>query len=261
MIPTEARLPLPAAAARVRDDGWCLLDGADVRAWLVAKSAAYAADSGSLTALTADWDHLPPDRYLKDGGRYRYRRHASAIQTLGGDAGAGPLDRVAHRPHWQPTTYNALHGGIRRWFDPISDAAWRHPALQSMVAAFGRTFALAEGAANPHPRWYVEAHQFRIDASRETGKPTPEGAHRDGVDFVAIVLLARHEVAGGETAVFAADGRKLTQVTLAQPFTALLLDDRRVVHETTPIVGTAPLAFRDTLVVTYRRDGFMDPQD
>jgi hypothetical protein len=242
----------------VRDDGWCLLDGADVRASLQAEAARHDAATGSLTALASDWDRLPPDLYLKDGGKYRFRRHASAIQALDG---GGALQRVAHRPHWQPTTYNALHGGIRRWFEPIADGTWQHPALQALIGAFGRLFAAGERAGSAPARWFVEVHQFRIDASRETGKPTPEGAHRDGVDFVAIVLIARHEVAGGETAVFDAHGRKLAQVTLAQPFTALLLDDRRVVHETTPIVGTAPRAYRDTLVVTYRRDGFMDPQD
>jgi len=31
-------------------------------------------------------------------------------------------------------------------------------------------------------------------------------------------------------------------------------------HETTPIVGTAPVAHRDTLVLTYRAGGFMDPE-
>ena len=68
-------------------------------------------------------------------------------------------------------------------------------------------------------------------------------------------------MAGGETAVYENGGRKLAQATLSEPFTALLLDDRRVVHETTPIVGTAARADRDTLVLTYRRDGFMEPQD
>lgn len=241
------------AAARLRAEGWCLVDAADLRRVLMGTAVSGGSSAASLAALAADWDELPPDRYLKDGGHYRYRRHASAIQYVDG----GELERVPHRPHWQPTTYNALHGGIRRWFAPIVDATWQHPALRTLVTVFGGIFARVE----PTARWYVETHQFRIDASREMGKPTPEGAHRDGVDFVAIVLLARHEIAGGETAVYDVGGRKLAQTTLAEPFTALLLDDRRVVHETTPIVGTAPRAYRDTLVVTYRREGFLDPED
>ncbi|MFX8160728.1 2OG-Fe dioxygenase family protein, partial [Acinetobacter baumannii] len=31
--------------------------------------------------------------------------------------------------------------------------------------------------------WFIEAHPFRIDTSDGIGRPTPEGAHRDGVDL------------------------------------------------------------------------------
>ena len=41
------------------------------------------------------------------------------------------------------------------------------------------------------PRWYVEAHPFRIDTSDGIGRPTPEGAHRDGVDYVVVILVDR----------------------------------------------------------------------
>ena len=30
---------------------------------------------------------------------------------------------------------------------------------------------------------------YRIDTAGGIGRPTPEGAHRDGVDFVAVVLV------------------------------------------------------------------------
>ena len=38
-------------------------------------------------------------------------------------------------------------------------------------------------------RWFIEAHQFRIDTADGIGRPTPEGAHRDGVDLVAVFLV------------------------------------------------------------------------
>ena len=46
---------------------------------------------------------------------------------------------------------------------------------------------------------------------------------------------------------------------ITQPWSALLLDDARVIHETTPIQPTGPVAVRDTLVLTYRRGGFQTP--
>ncbi len=35
-----------------------------------------------LQALSADWADLPPDNYLRDGGRYRRRRHACFVAVV-----------------------------------------------------------------------------------------------------------------------------------------------------------------------------------
>lgn len=235
-------------SALLKKQGFALVDSLSLCSWL----------GNALTnidPLLATWDRLPPDLYLKDQGRYRFRRHASS-QVYPTE---NTTTLVPHRAHWQPTTYNALHGGIRRWFEPIELTAWQHSALQALILALGRVFS---GVAPPALGcWYVEAHQFRIDARHEVGKPTPEGAHRDGVDFVAVVLLERTGIAGGETAVRSAEGDLLLQATLDTPWTALLMDDQRVKHETTPIVGTASIAHRDTLVLTYRSGGFMSPEE
>ena len=223
----------------------------------IASPAAVAAlarfSLGALDALRASWDRLPPDRYLRDGGAYRHRRHASYIQSLADDA----LIIAPHRPHWQPTAYNALHGGIERWFEPVEAEVCASGAWQGLIAGLGRLFAAA--AARPVERWYVEAHQFRIDTAAGIGRPTPEGAHRDGVDFVAVVLVTRHEVRGGETRVFESDGPRGVRFTLTAPWTTLLIDDARVIHETTPIQPAATPGWRDTLVLTYRREGFLAP--
>jgi hypothetical protein len=106
--------------------------------------------------------------------------------------------------------------------------------------------------------WYVEAHPFRITTAGGIGRPTPEGAHRDGVDFVAVILVSRVGIKGGETRVFEAAGPHGLRFTLDQPFSALLLDDARVIHESTPIQPLDPPreGHRDTLVLTYRAGGF-----
>ena len=107
--------------------------------------------------------------------------------------------------------------------------------------------------------WYVEAHQFRIDTTDGIGRPTPEGAHRDGVDFVAVLLVGRHGIKGGETRVFEADGPQGIRFTLTEPWSALLLDDARVIHESTPIQPLEAHGHRDTLVLTFRAQGFRGP--
>ena len=106
--------------------------------------------------------------------------------------------------------------------------------------------------------WFSEVHQLRIDTSDGIGRPTPEGAHRDGVDWVAVLLIGRHEIKGGETRVFEVDTRNGQRFTLNQPWSLLVLNDRRVIHETTPIQPTSEKGWRDTLVMTLKADSFLD---
>ncbi|MBC7860461.1 MAG: 2OG-Fe dioxygenase family protein, partial [Burkholderiaceae bacterium] len=190
--------------------------------------------------------------YLKDGGRYRRRRHACFVQD--GDAGAPRA--VPHRAHWQPLEYNALHGGMHRLFEPVEAAVLAQPAWGKMLNALGRVCSAVKGERP----WYIEAHQFRIDTAGGIGRPTPEGAHRDGVDFVAVLLVARHNVKGGESRVFEAAGPHGVRFTLDEPWSLLLLDDAAVIHESTPIQPAGANGHRDTLVLTYRAAGFQDQQ-
>jgi len=223
----------------LRDRGYAVLQPEDVcRLAGVSRS--------ELDALTPFWDRLPPDSQLKDGGRYRRRRHSCFI--VEGDR----IEAVPHRAHWQPVEYNALHGGIERWFEPIEPAMLGLPAWQRLLLAL----AARADALRGRRAWYVEAHPFRIDTTDGIGRPTPEGAHRDGVDLVAVLLVARHGIKGGETRLFDADGPQGLRFTLQQPWTLLLLDDARVIHESTPILPLGPDAHRDTLVLTFRAGGF-----
>lgn len=203
------------------------------------------------SALARHWDDLPPDPHLRDGGSYRFRRHASLRL---GDDGRSIAERV-QRPHWQPLDYNALHGGFERWFAPVTDATLVEPGLQELLFALS-TLAM-QAAGRPVP--FVELHQFRIDTASGIGRPTPEGAHRDGVDYVAVVLVDRVAVRGGESRIFEADGPAGLRFTMTEPGTTILLDDHRVIHETTPLQPDGAYGHRDTLVITWRAKGFLDP--
>ncbi|GAA6120753.1 2OG-Fe dioxygenase family protein [Acidovorax sp. FG27] len=238
-------------APQLRDLGHVVLRPQGVMAWS-------GTTAGELQALAASWADLPPDEFLKDGGRYRRRRHASFVAEPAASRGDGgmQLRSVAHRAHWQPVEYNALHGGMERWFAPVADAVLQAPAWQRLLAALA-SLAQCALATAPEP-WFVEAHQFRIDTAGGIGRPTPEGAHRDGVDLVAVFLVAREGVKGGETRIFDAASPFGQRFTLTEPWSVLLLDDTRMIHETTPIQPVAEGGWRDTLVVTCRRGGFQD---
>ena len=230
--------------ARLADAGYALLPAA-------AACATLQLDLAGLDALRDSWERLPRDAYLRDGGNYRARRHSCLVQT----PPAGPLEPVPHRPHWQPTSYNALHGGLTRWFEPVEPAVMGAPAWRQLLRSVGELFAEVHAA----PRWFIEAHQFRIDTASGIGRPTPEGAHRDGVDFVAVILVGRRNVVGGETRVFDARGACGVRFTMQEPWSMLLMDDARVIHETTPIQSQGKDGVRDTLVLTYREGGFQAP--
>jgi len=201
-----------------------------------------------LMALVPSWGDLPADLYLKDGGRYRRRRHASYIVQ------DNAVQAVPHRAHWQPLEYNALHGGMQRWFEPVQEHTAAQPAWTQLLLALGRLCSQLKG----EQAWFVEAHQFRIDTTDGIGRPTPEGAHRDGVDLVAVFLVERDGIKGGETRVFEADGPNGQRFTLREPWSVLLLDDMRVIHESTPIQPEGEHGHRDTLVITLRHGGFQD---
>lgn len=228
-----------ALDAALQRQGYAVLDAA-----AVARLSAVA--PADLAALRPYWDDLPPDTFLKDGGRYRRRRHSCFV--LDGER----LTQVPHRPHWQPLEYNALHGGMQRLFEPMDAAMLARPAWAQLLRWLGRVADGLKGAQ----RWYVEAHPFRIDTTDGIGRPTPEGAHRDGVDLVAVFLVQRRGVKGGETRVFEAAGPNGQRFTLDEPWSLLLLDDARVIHESTPIQPLASPAYRDTLVITLRAGAF-----
>jgi hypothetical protein len=200
----------------------------------------------ALEALRPSWDRLAPDTYLRDGGRYRRRRHSCFVVR------GAAVEQAPHRAHWQPVEYNALHGGLERWFEPVEAEVVASPAWRGMLVATARLASALRGAQP----WYVEAHQFRIDTTDGIGRPTPEGAHRDGVDLVAVVLVGREGIKGGETRVFASDGPTGMRFTMLAPWSCLLLDDARVIHESTPIQPLETYGHRDTLVLTARAGGF-----
>ena len=236
-----------AIVGDLRIKGFCLVSPRQL-------SACFGVADEALQPLAVTWNNLPRDAYLKDGGKYRSRRHSSFVQTVA----PTQLTQVAHRAHWQPVDYNALHGGLERMFEPISATVCNANAWQALLSGMGQVFA----QVHAEPKWFIEAHQFRIDSAEGIGRPTPEGAHRDGVDFVAVILVNRQGVKGGETRVFDAHGTSGVRFTLTEPWSVLLLDDARVIHETTPIQPDAQngiAGVRDTLVITYRSDGFQDP--
>src|SRR5262245_6406254 len=233
-----------ALHAAIAHDGFAFVHGDAMRDLL--------APYGPLTdwtAFAASWNRLELDTYMADGGRYRRRRHAvySALAN-------GPIVRGKHQPHYQAIDYNPLNGGIARWFEPTEPAVGSGSSMTTILA-FCR--ALFESLAAATPAWHIETHQFRIETRRgEEGRPTPEGLHRDGVDYVLVLLVGRSNIASGVTSINRLDGEPLGHFTLTDSFDSALGDDTRVAHGVTPVEPIDPTlpAYRDVLVVTFRKE-------
>jgi len=195
------------------------------------------------------WNALDLDEHMADGGRYRRRRHA--VFAAGRE---GAIERQPHQPHYQTVDYNPLNGGVARWFAPVTPEVGGGRPLTTILE-FCR--GLFDRLATATERWRIEVHQFRIEAQPGgEGLPTPEGMHRDGVDFVLVLLVNRVNIASGTTSIHGPDGRELGRFTLTHPFDAALVDDARVAHGVTPVKAIDPAqpAYRDVLVVTFKRN-------
>jgi hypothetical protein len=229
-----------ALQSAVLRDGYAFVHGAAMRAMLAPFGALSDWDR-----FTQSWNDLEIDTYMADGGRYRRRRHAVYEATT-----PDGVRRSAHQAHYQALDYNPLNGGIARWFEPIAAEVGDGATLRAILA-FCQAFFGSMAAART---WRVEVHQFRIEARvGEAGLPTPEGLHRDGVDYVLVLLVQRCNIARGTTSIHGSGGQRLGAFTLTEPLDAALLDDSRVSHGVTavqPIDPAAP-AYRDVLVVTF----------
>lgn len=200
--------------------------------------------------FAASWNDLGVDRYMADGGRYR-RRRFSAFSVSTDDIALKP-----HQPHYQSRDYNPLNGGVERWFQPFKDTTAQHPLLHTVLRLSCRLFDELTPAILRPAEWHVECHQFRIEATVDAaGQPTPEGLHRDGVDWVLVMLIARSNIAEGITTIYDLHSDPLGSFTLAHAGDTALVDDSRVYHGVTavkPIDPSLP-AYRDVLVITFRR--------
>lgn len=216
-----------------------------------AQMVALMAEGGRADALASffgSWNRLETDAFMADGGRYRRRR----IANFAAEPGLPGHRRGPHRPHFQAVVHNTLNGGVDRWFAPMEDAVAASPP---MAALLGLGRSMAEALHGPHA-WFVEAHQFRIEAAAGApGFPTPEGVHHDGVDFVLIAMIARTNLAGGETVIEDDAGTRLAQFVLSDPLDTAVLDDPRVRHGVTPVAPADPAlpSCRDVLVLTWKR--------
>lgn len=228
---------------KIATDGFSFIAGRQVTEWLLTANPQALSD---WEIFDASWDDMPLDNYMADGGRYRRRRFA----TLSAEA-TGPVTLEPHQPHYQSREYNALNGGIARVYEPIPDSLIQGATMQGVLQLSRDLFS----RLRPQAHWHIEVHQFRIEASQqEHGHPAPEGIHRDGVDYVLVMMVKRVNISSGTTTLHDLDKVVLDSFTLTNSLDWAMVDDRRCMHGVTPVEQINPNlpAYRDVMVVTFR---------
>lgn len=201
--------------------------------------------------LQASWDELPLDEYMPEGGTYRRRRLAVYL------IGSNFVWQRFHQPHCQDGGHDRVSGAERR-FAPVADWISTSALMPELLRAARDLFAHDD----PETRWSVEIQQVRIEARPDApGLTTPEALHRDGVDWVFMMTVARSKVIGGETKVRTIGSTELKSLTLKAPMESVLLDDKRVLHTVSPVRPQARITIghQDVLVMAFSRTARWTP--
>lgn len=192
------------------------------------------------------WDLLHQDTYMADGGTYRQRRYSEFAYRRDDES----LSLLPHVAYSQSRDINYLNGGIDRHFEPFQFDIAMGKVLHTIFAWCVTVLSKISSTK----AWKIQAFQNRILARNDTaGQPTPEGVHRDGVDYVLTLLIARQSISGGASRVYEASTKQyVAEVTLTEAGEFLFANDRRLLHSVTPVTPTGSNAgYRDVLIAMF----------
>ncbi|WP_416426286.1 2OG-Fe dioxygenase family protein [Pseudomonas sp. App30] len=246
LVCADIELAAPAVQSisdDIKKQGWAYRDGDGL-------ARHFNLDAESWAEFAGYWDGLVLDEYMADRGTYRYRRYSEFDFRDGGS-----LHKLPHAPYEQARYINTLNGGVARHFLPLEQGMVEHPFFNALLSGMARIFDAAEGTTCD---WNIRLHPYRIVSNdEEQGKPTPEGRHRDGVDYIVMLLIRRVGITGGTTRVSTPLNKTLCEVTLANGLDMILGDDHQIMHEVSPInsLEIGRQGHRDALVIAFTRKG------
>jgi hypothetical protein len=188
---------------------------------------------------------------MGDKGTYRRRKY-SAISYNRDD---GTVRLAGQDGFLQSKEINRLNGGVVRRFAPIDPALLDTSVFRRVLAHFGACIAEATpDGESVAPIRRINIHQHRIVATeKELGNPTPEGIHRDGVEHIVMMLVARKGIAGGVSTLYDNAGSPILTHTLTGPGDYIFLDDRTCLHSVSPVhvVPPVPEGCRDMFFLEF----------
>ena len=179
---------------------------------------------------------LPADPYCPG----RFRRFSQLRMEWLGDAWRSTL--LEHRPHVQSRRHNNFVGGVLREFEPVL------ADLTGLIDFAARGLGLDTAEV-----WQVDLHQWRTACEPGQQRASvPEGIHRDGHVFAAVLVLRRKGVEGGVTQLFGEDHSQPLEEFVLESGQGILFDDQRLAHNTTAVHAAAEgRGERDIVVIDF----------
>lgn len=189
--------------------------------------------------FAATYSDLPNDPYCPGRSR-RFSQFRIAFNS-----GAWSAQLLPHRGHLQSSKYNSFVGDVVR---DLPALVLEGAPFQGLIDHVARLIPIDRELI-----WQVDAHQWRTRC--ETGEQqqsVPEGVHRDGHHFGAVMVLRRDNVEGARTYLYTgAEQTPLADMTLMAG-QGIAFDDRKLWHNTTAMVPTgSEAALRDVIVFDF----------
>ena len=185
------------------------------------------------------FNNIPKDNYVLDG--FRYKKICWLKRSTLTDFEILPL-----KPAVQSKTYNPIFGDIIRHYPPIEEEMILRDDFKSFLNIFSNYCDLTYDDI-------IFAQLQRIDCSiNGKGLTVIEGFHQDDCKWVGLFVISRNNITGGETQLKNLSGEIFFKHTI-QEGELLIIDDRQMLHFTTPIqIDSDQLnnGYRDVLIVT-----------
>ncbi len=193
---------------------------------------------------------MPTDPHLFDGEGERRRRYARFVV----DPTRRRLEIFKHDLFFQEKKFDQLYGDIHRSFAPMTVEEYGNDFFKALVIESYLALPLHD-SLKEEP-FEVSAHMIRIEATPDskTGRPAPEGIHRDGYHFGSIHLMRRENVQGADNHVYDLNKQLVDQRRLEKPMDSIYFDDAAIFHGVSPFVPDNPRqrATRDMLILLYQ---------
>ncbi|MDJ0660204.1 MAG: 2OG-Fe dioxygenase family protein [Crocosphaera sp.] len=185
---------------------------------------------------------IPKDPYIREGYRYKSLARCRVKGNI--------IEKQPHTPLFQNKKINPVNGGLVRVYPEIENLN----CAKEAILWFTKTFKIDYSY-----EILVQAQRTKCTV-RKAGITTPEGFHRDDIDFLAILCVNQSNILGSETQLKDHQGNIVFKKVL-NPGEMLLIDDSKLLHYTSPITLKNPavnhFGFRDVLIISTAK-GFVN---